>query len=505
MIDKKLRIEVALDDFASGNLQKIKSQFGSLTNAVDSQSTSYVKHGKSVDATTEYMKKFEKQAKKMMLGFVGFTVVKTGIDAVAKSIVDAGLNTDQWKKTTGELSATIGAELLPDVQALVDVMSGDSGLKSVIKVLRTIVSGFKEVDVALLWLTSGAEFYLSLLPGKGKKHMEALSKATMEEAIKMQGEINKAMDFSNIDIKPPVKKKEKEKKGPTPLDKSKEEVYKNIVDQNYAESQIIFEAEQEREKQLSDMKFTYAESVIALNDNQNQRELQGLLLKQEQEMLALGENNQAKLILADAHTNQIIALEKTQTDREKEESKKRIDQAREESFQKAELAVSMGQQFAQTLSMVAQASGKNAEEMRGIRVMGAIMDGAAAEVAMLRSVWSSSKNYYEGIAASVAMTAMIGAQTAAQVAMISNAKYALGGDFVTSGPRMIMVGDNPGGRERVSVEPLSSSNVNGPKGGQPITVNFYDNSGALTDSVYTELRSGRGNKLIDEIVRRVRA
>ena len=38
------------------------------------------------------------------------------------------------------------------------------------------------------------------------------------------------------------------------------------------------------------------------------------------------------------------------------------------------------------------------------------------------------------------------------------AAFANGGDFVTNGPRMILVGDNPGGKEHVVVEPLSSSN-----------------------------------------------
>jgi len=36
--------------------------------------------------------------------------------------------------------------------------------------------------------------------------------------------------------------------------------------------------------------------------------------------------------------------------------------------------------------------------------------------------------------------------------------FAEGGDFITNGPRMIMVGDNAGGREHVVIEPLSSSN-----------------------------------------------
>tara|TARA_R100000655_G_scaffold27324_1_gene55754 strand:- start:8623 stop:10194 length:1572 start_codon:yes stop_codon:yes gene_type:complete len=52
------------------------------------------------------------------------------------------------------------------------------------------------------------------------------------------------------------------------------------------------------------------------------------------------------------------------------------------------------------------------------------------------------------------------------------AQFAEGGDFVTSGPQMIMVGDNPGGRERVQVTPLSSPNINGPQG---ININLNGN------------------------------
>lgn len=58
-------------------------------------------------------------------------------------------------------------------------------------------------------------------------------------------------------------------------------------------------------------------------------------------------------------------------------------------------------------------------------------------------------------------------------------QFAKGGDFVTSGPQMIMVGDNPGGKERVQVTPLGSPNVNGPQGG--ININF---SGPITNDDY---------------------
>jgi hypothetical protein len=56
---------------------------------------------------------------------------------------------------------------------------------------------------------------------------------------------------------------------------------------------------------------------------------------------------------------------------------------------------------------------------------------------------------------------------AAAVALFTAAgaveRLATGADFVTNGPQMVMVGDNPGGKERVQVTPLSSPNINGPK------------------------------------------
>jgi hypothetical protein len=58
-------------------------------------------------------------------------------------------------------------------------------------------------------------------------------------------------------------------------------------------------------------------------------------------------------------------------------------------------------------------------------------------------------------------------------------KFATGGDFVTSGPQMIMVGDNPGGQERVQVTPISSPNINGPQGGMTINI-----QGGVVDESY---------------------
>ena len=81
----------------------------------------------------------------------------------------------------------------------------------------------------------------------------------------------------------------------------------------------------------------------------------------------------------------------------------------------------------------------------------------------------------------------IGAAISALVALeaakagVRSVKFAQGGDFVTSGPQMIMVGDNPGGKERVQVTPLSSPNIEGPQGG-----NIHLHFGAVTNEDYVK-------------------
>tara|TARA_R100001510_G_C7656816_1_gene217295 strand:+ start:3329 stop:5722 length:2394 start_codon:yes stop_codon:yes gene_type:complete len=52
--------------------------------------------------------------------------------------------------------------------------------------------------------------------------------------------------------------------------------------------------------------------------------------------------------------------------------------------------------------------------------------------------------------------------------------FATGGSFITQGPQQILVGDNPGGRERVDITPLSSPNIDGPEGSE-VTVNIMGN------------------------------
>ena len=71
------------------------------------------------------------------------------------------------------------------------------------------------------------------------------------------------------------------------------------------------------------------------------------------------------------------------------------------------------------------------------------------------------------------------------------AQFAEGGDFVTKGPQMIMVGDNPGGRERVQVTPLSSPNVSGPTNSFSINVSAPLVDETVVDSIIPAIQKAQ--------------
>ena len=82
------------------------------------------------------------------------------------------------------------------------------------------------------------------------------------------------------------------------------------------------------------------------------------------------------------------------------------------------------------------------------------------------------------IAAARGMSGVMGAFSVAQIATISKQQapaFARGGSFITGGKQMIMVGDNPGGRERVDITPLSSPDFGDAGGGGSINVNIMGN------------------------------
>ena len=133
------------------------------------------------------------------------------------------------------------------------------------------------------------------------------------------------------------------------------------------------------------------------------------------------------------------------------------------------------------ITVSGEAAGKTALEIKKMSMESAISTGQSAQSVMgaIRDVIKARfASMIAGVLESeIASKGIIGLVTGAAGAAAAMAlfeslvpKFAQGGDFVTSGPQMIAVGDNPGGRERVQVTPLSSPNIDGPQGS--ITINI---------------------------------
>lgn len=82
----------------------------------------------------------------------------------------------------------------------------------------------------------------------------------------------------------------------------------------------------------------------------------------------------------------------------------------------------------------------------------------------------------------------------AQAAKIRATPLAKGADFVTDGPQLLLVGDNPGGKESVQVTPLSSPNINGPQ----VNQNF------VTQQQGTQLNDARVAAMIADALGEIR-
>jgi hypothetical protein len=107
------------------------------------------------------------------------------------------------------------------------------------------------------------------------------------------------------------------------------------------------------------------------------------------------------------------------------------------------------------------------------------------------------KAYAQGGVLGFVTGAAIAAEGLRQLSVINAQKFALGGDFTTRGPQMIMVGDNPGGVERVQVTPISSPNVNGPQGANISMGDVYisGNADAGTVQAIKETRESQMREL----------
>jgi hypothetical protein len=89
-----------------------------------------------------------------------------------------------------------------------------------------------------------------------------------------------------------------------------------------------------------------------------------------------------------------------------------------------------------------------------VTVLRTLGEKAAAEAAVL---WAKSLTPVTGSAYIPAAAGMTAASAGAFASAGAVSAFANGGDFMTNGPQLIMVGDNAGGRERVRIDPQPDS------------------------------------------------
>ena len=95
-----------------------------------------------------------------------------------------------------------------------------------------------------------------------------------------------------------------------------------------------------------------------------------------------------------------------------------------------------------------------------------------------------------------AITAAAGAVTVGMIAAKPIPSFATGGEFITSGPQPIMVGDNPSGRELINIEPLG---VGGKGQGQIFHVTFVLGAEVMYDKFTKATKNGEMMVHIDSV------
>lgn len=126
----------------------------------------------------------------------------------------------------------------------------------------------------------------------------------------------------------------------------------------------------------------------------------------------------AKIVAAkQAEADQIALI----NDMAAKENKRRLEQEKADTEARINMGMMYANQTIATMTALAVAAKANQEEMKAVRIAGAVIDGASTLISANRAIAGSSTEQYSMIAAMIVMDALIVAQTAAQIATIANA------------------------------------------------------------------------------------
>ena len=228
---------------------------------------------------------------------------------------------------------------------------------------------------------------------------------------------------------------------------------------------------------LQDAYRGFTDSKLALIEDSAEREKAILQEQMTRELQDVGDNYQARLLIIKKFANESALLDKDAA-KEKEKNLKQT-----------------------TRDVIGNALDITSMFKDNNKQMFVFNKGLAVAQATMNTFTAATKALDQGgpIAGPIMMGSII-ALGMAQVGKIMSTEYkaALGADFTTSGPTRLLVGDNPGGRERVQVTPLSSPNINGPQGqsiNADMSVIINGNADASTVSMISANQENRLKEL----------
>lgn len=253
------------------------------------------------------------------------------------------------------------------------------------------------------------------------------------------------------------------------------------------------EAIREKERERAMIQFEIEEMILESQEESRERDL--ALAQNHLDQLLETEERGLQFIRAanEAHRGEVAQINRKWDDIE---TKKKKEQQKKE----ARLNAIRTQNALSTAGNILQAGRTLVEGNRELAILNKIIAIGQIAVNTARAATQVLPN--------IPLSASIIGLGAAQGARAAAVSFAKGGQFETTGPRMIMVGDNPGGRERVTVEPISSPNIAGPRTtivnniSYSPTVNASGSDRSAIIDLLSQEREKFADFLIDEIVSR---
>ena len=215
------------------------------------------------------------------------------------------------------------------------------------------------------------------------------------------------------------------------------------------------------------------------------------------EVESIYNTNEEKAQAEQDFANSLLDINKNYTEKKKKEEEDLAKTEIELEKRKAEAKARGLDQASATLKQASQLAAEGTVAQKALSISAATIDTYKAANAAYSAMAGIPivGPALGAVAAGVAVAS--GLQSVSQIAAAAG-----GGDFVTTKPTLLMVGDNPGGRERVTVEPLSgrgqtrvhpNSGLIAMAGGGSLTVNnaMASVSGTASNQVFDQMALGK--------------